>query len=93
MQLTATLFSSDMADVNLSVNHARITTPAGKAVPERPQIFQSPFVLSLRTGWNELTARGTCVGYPPLRTGLVLEGPAENLWKLRLSSTAGGPNQ
>jgi hypothetical protein len=39
----------------------------------------------LRRGWNEVMIKGYCVGCPPFRAGLVLKGPPEKLWKLRLS--------
>ena len=42
--------------------------------------------LTLRQGWNQVFFRGYCVGYPPFRAGLVLAGPPETLWKLRLST-------
>jgi hypothetical protein len=42
--------------------------------------------LTLRSGWNQVFFRGYCVGYPPFRAGLVLAGPAETLWSLRLST-------
>ncbi len=43
--------------------------------------------LTLRPGWNQILYRGYCVGYPPFRVGLVLDGPAEKLWTLQLSAT------
>ncbi|MCX5683067.1 MAG: hypothetical protein NT049_05205, partial [Planctomycetota bacterium] len=43
--------------------------------------------LTLRAGWNQVTFRGYCVGYPPFRAGLVLHAPEETLWKLKLSAT------
>lgn len=42
--------------------------------------------LTLHKGWNQVMFRGYCVGYPPFRAGLVLSGPPERLWKLRLSA-------
>jgi hypothetical protein len=42
--------------------------------------------LTLHHGWNQLFFRGYCVGYSPFRAGLVLAGPAETLWRLRLST-------
>lgn len=42
--------------------------------------------LTLRSGWNQVFFRGYCVGYAPFRAGLVLAGPAETLWNLRLST-------
>ena len=42
--------------------------------------------LVLRPGWNQVMFRGYCVGYPPFRAGMVLDGPAEKLWNLRLSA-------
>ena len=41
--------------------------------------------LAVRAGWNQITFRGYCVGYPPFRAGLILDGPAETLWNCRLS--------
>ena len=43
--------------------------------------------IMLRKGWNQLTFRGFCVGYPPFRAGLVLHGADEKLWTVRLSTT------
>ena len=42
--------------------------------------------LALKKGWNPVMFRGYCVGYPKFRAGLVFAGPAERLWKLRLSA-------
>ena len=42
--------------------------------------------LTLRRGWNQVMLRGYCVGYSPSRAGLVLAGPPEKLWSLRLSA-------
>jgi hypothetical protein len=43
--------------------------------------------LTLHRGWNQVMVRGYGFGYPPARAGLVLSGPAEKLWTLRLSAT------
>ena len=43
--------------------------------------------LTLRAGWNQILYRGYCVGYPPFRVGLVLDGPGEKLWLLQLSAS------
>ncbi len=43
--------------------------------------------LELRQGWNQVMFRGYCTGYPPFRAGLVLAGPPQKLWTLRLSAT------
>ena len=37
--------------------------------------------------------RGYCVGYPPFRAGLVLDGPPEKLWTLKLSATPPGEGE
>lgn len=42
--------------------------------------------VQLRAGWNQIMFRGYCVGYGPFRAGLVLAGPPEKLWTLRLSA-------
>jgi len=42
--------------------------------------------VQLHAGWNQIMFRGYCVGYGPFRAGLVLAGPPEKLWKLRLSA-------
>jgi len=47
--------------------------------------------LTLKKGWNPVMFRGYCVGYPKFRAGLVLAGPAERLWQLRLSAVPPGP--
>ena len=41
--------------------------------------------IKLRAGWNEIRFRGYGYGYSPFRVGLMLEGPEEDLWKLRLA--------
>jgi hypothetical protein len=46
--------------------------------------------VTLRQGWNEVTFRGYCVGYPPFRAGLVIDGDADTLWTLRLAGTPPG---
>jgi len=43
--------------------------------------------LKLRAGWNQIFVRSYCFGYVPYRVGLVLNGTAEDLWPLMLSST------
>lgn len=43
--------------------------------------------LKLKQGWNQVSFRGYCVGYPPFRVGLVLNGQEDKLWNLRLSAT------
>lgn len=47
--------------------------------------------LRLQKGWNQLMFRGYCIGYPPFRAGLVLAGPRETLWKLKLAATPPKP--
>jgi hypothetical protein len=42
--------------------------------------------VALQPGWNQIMFRGYCVGYPPFRAGLVVDGPAEALWHCRLSA-------
>jgi hypothetical protein len=42
--------------------------------------------LTLQPGWNQVGFRGYCVGYPPFRAGLVLDGPTATLWNCRLSA-------
>lgn len=42
--------------------------------------------LTLQPGWNQIMFRGYCVGYPPFRAGLVVDGPAATLWNCRLSA-------
>jgi hypothetical protein len=49
--------------------------------------------LGLRPGWNQLVFRGYCVGYPPFRAGLVLDGPAETLWNCRFSDMPPEPEK
>jgi hypothetical protein len=46
--------------------------------------------LKLRTGWNQLLFRGYCIGYPPFRAGIVLAGPPEKLFQLKLSANPPG---
>ncbi len=69
-------------------------TVNGEPLAVAPKDYQSEGALhcevarrtvSLRTGWNQVAFRGYCVGYGPFRVGLVLAGPPESLWKLRLS--------
>ncbi|MEZ0296934.1 MAG: hypothetical protein ACAI35_10815 [Candidatus Methylacidiphilales bacterium] len=47
--------------------------------------------LRLNAGWNQITARGFCVGYAPFRLGVVLDGPMEKLWKLKRSNHPPAP--
>lgn len=42
--------------------------------------------VKLQAGWNTVSFRGFCVGYPPFRAGLVISGTPEQLWKLKLSA-------
>jgi hypothetical protein len=42
-------------------------------------------LVTLHRGWNEILIKGYCIGCPPFRAGLVLKGPTEKLWSLRLS--------
>lgn len=42
--------------------------------------------LTLQPGWNQMMFRGYCVGYSPFRAGLVLNGPEEKLWSLKVSA-------
>jgi len=67
----------------------------GEAVSPKPAEYQSlkdgkhlvaSKSITLRAGWNQITFRGYCVGYPPFRAGLVLDGPASTLWNLKLSA-------
>lgn len=46
-----------------------------------------PVAVTLPAGWSQVFFRGYCVGYPPFRAGLVLTGPPEALWSLRLAAT------
>jgi hypothetical protein len=50
----------------------------GKGVAEK--------TITLHQGWNQAFFRAYCVGYPPFRAGLVIAGPPETLWTLRLSA-------
>lgn len=43
--------------------------------------------VSLQSGWNEVRFRGYCFGYPPFRAGLIVAGPEDKLWTLRLAAT------
>ncbi len=47
--------------------------------------------ITLRPGWNQLTFRGYCIGYPPFRAGAVLDAPAATLWKLKFSAAPPPP--
>jgi hypothetical protein len=42
--------------------------------------------LKLRQGWNQLWFRAYCIGYAPAHAGLVLSGPEETLWRLKLAA-------
>ena len=61
-----------------------IYKPAGEGAPHRLLAAKK---LTLRAGWNKIAFRGYCVGYPPFRVGLVLDGSPEKLWNLHLSAT------
>ena len=56
-----------------------------KGDDNRHPVAQRP--ITLRAGWNQILYRGYCTGYPPLRVGLVLQAPAETLWKLQFSGS------
>ena len=56
-------------------------------IPGEPRQGVSEKTITLRQGWNQVFFRAYCVGYPPLRAGLVIGGPPEMLWTLRLSPT------
>lgn len=60
------------------VRDGEIVGEPGKGVAEK--------AVTLRPGWNQVFFRAYCVGYPPFRAGLVLAGPPETLWTLRLSA-------
>jgi hypothetical protein len=60
------------------VLEGEIAGEPGKGVSER--------TLTLHQGWNQVFFRAYCVGYPPFRAGLVIGGPPETLWTLRLSA-------
>ena len=60
------------------VQEGEIPGDFGKGVAEK--------TVTLRQGWNQVFFRAYCVGYPPLRAGLVLGGSSETLWTLRLSA-------
>ncbi len=74
----------------------------GELVPVRPADYaraddqHHPIAvktLVLRPGWNQVLVRAYCTGYPPLRVGLVLDGPPEKLWPLQLSGEDCPPGQ
>ena len=71
-----------------TVNNEPVKVPAKAYQPagagHREVASQS---IHLHTGWNQIMFRGYCVGYGPFRAGLVLAGPPEKLWNLRLSAT------
>ena len=64
--------NGDRVDVKLKEIPGEVRTEAVEAV-------------KLRAGWNEVRFRGYCVGYPPFRTGLVIDGPEALLWQVRLA--------
>jgi hypothetical protein len=49
--------------------------------------------VTLKAGWNEVRLRGFCVGFPPFRAGLVIQGEPQVLWGLRLSGTPPVPDK
>ena len=58
-------------------------TPVAGADNRRPE---SAATLPLKAGWNKVAFRAYCVGYPPFRVGLVLDGPADALWTVKMSA-------
>lgn len=40
---------------------------------------------TLKSGWNQITFRGYCVGYAPFKIGLMVKAPTEVLWTLKFS--------
>jgi hypothetical protein len=45
----------------------------------------------LAPGWHWLQLRTWCVGYPPLKVGLVIDAPVDRLWGLRCSGRPPSP--
>jgi hypothetical protein len=43
--------------------------------------------LPVKAGWNEVRVRGYCTGYAPFRAGLVLDGPTNTLWGIKLATS------
>ncbi|MDB5296894.1 MAG: hypothetical protein JWO31_2877 [Phycisphaerales bacterium] len=77
--------TSRMAEVGFWLNGERVDTGTFAAAAGEAGVLRADKPLRLRQGWNEIRLRGYCYGYPPLRAGLTLLGPADALWTLRLS--------
>lgn len=58
--------------------------PQGGAASRHPVQIKD---VVLRQGWNRVMFRGYCVGYPPFRAGLVVNGQEDKLWSLSFSAT------
>jgi len=78
-EIEAELVTNKMNMVRLWVNDERIDIGVGSH-GQRHSVR-----LTLHEGWNRVLYRGYCVGYD-LRVGLVLLGPEQRLWNVKLSS-------
>jgi hypothetical protein len=63
----------------------------GKLIQITKDIGVVKKTVTLKKGWNQVLFRAYCVGYPPARAGLILAGPPEKLWTLRLSGVPPDP--
>ena len=81
--ITAITFSSFIAS-GMALGELGKGVPVSYALPATPG-------QTLPRGWNQVMLRGYCVGYPPFRAGLILSGPTEKLWTLKLSAQPPAP--
>jgi hypothetical protein len=89
VQVSSSFYSSEMSDFKLVLNQKTLLPGSQNSVAGNSHIYKSAVTLPLKKGWNQIFVRGTCVGYPPLTTGLTLNGPSSTLWGLRLAAKAG----
>ena len=85
--------SHPQTQLRWTLNGEPVAVPAAAYTPLAEggsHCTQATKKVTLRAGWNQVAFRGYCVGYPPFRVGLVLDGAQEKLWDLQL---AGVPPQ
>lgn len=77
--------TSRMVTPHYFLNGADVTPAKFVEASGETGVLKADRSIDLHKGWNEVRFRGYCYGYPPLHAGLVLLGPQEQLWRLRLS--------
>lgn len=84
--LDATFYAHSQTQLRWFLNGSQV---AGLKYQPLKSDERRPFATSritFKAGWNEIRFRGYCMGYPPFRAGLVLDGSPEALWKLTFAA-------